>query len=125
MTFGMKGAAVGALYVRAKNESAEHDEAIGELRLQVFNSLKRVTYRRAAKEALGELMAEVIEERAGRKPVRLSDPKNRDLRNEVYVEKMAAKVANRVALGVAVPRGMEMLLTEEVKKDFKAKRILK
>lgn len=124
MTLGFKGAAVGALYVRAKEESAQQDSDIHELRKRVFNSLKRVTYSTAAKEALGELMQEVLDERAGRKPVRLSDPKNRDLRNDVYVEKMAEKVAER-ARGVKVPRGAEFLLSDEVKKDYKARRTLK
>ncbi|MEO8022871.1 hypothetical protein [Polaromonas sp.] len=124
MTLGMKGAVAGALYVRAKEESAQQDADIQELREKVFASLKRVTYRRAAKEALGELMEEVLEELAGRKPVRLSDPKNSELRNHVYVEKMAEKV-DRAALGVKVPRGQEFRLSDEVKAKFKASRQLK
>jgi len=124
MTLGMKGAVVGALYVRAKNESDQQDADINELRNRVFQSHKRMAYRTAAKEALGELMEEVIEERAGRKPVRLSDPKNRDLRNDVYVEKMAAKV-ERSASGVPVPKGEVLLLSDETKKKFKALRTLK
>lgn len=124
MSLGTKGAVAGALYVRAKQESASHDDALTELQMLDFKAIKKLTHRRSAKEALGELMKEVLDERRGRKPVRLSDPKNSELRNDAFVE-IFAKIVAKAAEHIRVPRGMTLLITDEEKQEFKALRSLK
>lgn len=124
MSLGTKGAVAGALYVRAKQESASHDDALTELQMLDFKATRKLIHRRSAKEALGELMQEVLDERRGRKPVRLSDPKNSELRNDEFVE-IFAKIVAEAAEYVRVPRGMTLLISDEEKQEFKALRSLK
>ncbi|MDP3827663.1 MAG: hypothetical protein Q8Q74_14010, partial [Polaromonas sp.] len=64
------------------------------------------------------------DERRGRKPVRLSDPKNSELRNDEYVE-IFARIVAKAAEHIRVPRGMTLLITDEEKQEFKALRGLK
>lgn len=124
MSLGTKGAIAGALYVRAKEESASHDHTLTELQMQSFKATKRLIYSSAAKEALGKLMREIFLERAANKPARMSDPKNRELRNDRYVELFAEIVASS-ASGRRVPRGMTLFVSDEVKREYKALRTIK
>ena len=81
--------------------------------------------RRSAKEALAALQVEILDEIKGRKPVRLSDPNNTELRNSFYVDEMASRVRSN-GFGVPPsPSGERVELDKETIADFKSRRQIK
>lgn len=123
--FGSK--AVQALAMRDMvNESHNRQASIlDDLRQQLFDLNKKMLFRRSAKEALGELVREMLEEIDGRKPIRLSAPDATELRNSFYVDTMAKKVNSNAWPFPPAPDGTRIAMSKELIAEFKAKRQIK
>lgn len=108
------------------NEShASQGAILYQLRMKLFDVRKSKIYRCAAKEALATLVEEIFEEIEGRKPVRFSDPKNTELRNEFYVDTMAKNVKRDSSGRGPAPDGRRLEMSPETIAEFKAKRQIK
>lgn len=108
------------------DESHQRQESvIDDLRRRLFEANKTKVFRRSAKEALGQLVGEIIDEVDGRKPIRLSDPNNTELRNSFYVDTMAEKVKKHAAGLPPAPDGTRIAMDKATIADFKAKRQIK
>lgn len=122
---GMKGALVAKLANHVEESANEQARILRDLRQRLFEANKRVVMRRSAKEALAALQVEILDEIEGRKPVRLSDPKNTELRNSFYVDEMAHRVRSN-GLGVpSSPSGESVQLDKDTIADFKSRRQIK
>lgn len=118
MTFGFKAGAAGVMYSGASNSAEQQSRALDDLKKRVLEAEKRVIYRKAARQAATEVMEEIVDEVRTGKEMRLSDPANVALRNDVYVEKMANHVR------INGDRGTSKM-TPAVKESFKAKKTMK
>lgn len=118
MTFGLKGAAAGVMYASAIARAEDQGRALADLRKRVLEAEKRVIFRKAARQAATEVMEEIVEEIATGKEMRLSDPANVAVRNDVYVEKMDKYV--RLSAGSEKAK-----MTPELKAEFKARKTMK
>lgn len=108
------------------NESHNRQASIlDDLRQQLFDLNKKRVFRKSAKEALGELVFEMLQEIEGRKPVRLSAPDATELRNSFYVDTMAEKVSSHAAGLPRAPGGERIAMSKELIAEFKAKRQIK
>ena len=123
--FGAKTLQAIAMQEVVNDSHARQGEVIDDLRKRLFEANKTKVFRRSAKEALGQLVGEIIDEVDGRKPIRLSDPNNTELRNSFYVDTMAEKVKKHAAGLPPAPDGSRIAMDKETIADFKAKRQIK
>jgi hypothetical protein len=123
--FGSKIHEVLAMRDLVNESHASQGAILDQLRMKLFDAHKTKIYRKSAKEALGMLVAEIFEEIEGRKPVRLSDPKNTELRNEFYVDTMAINVKSHSSGIGPAPDGRRLEMSPETIAEFKAKRQIK
>jgi len=122
---GAKSLMINAALDHIADERDAQAREIRELRERLFKAQKKATFRMAAAEALGELADEIKDEIGGFKPRRLSDPKNQDLRNEFYVDRMQKKVDSESTLNLPAPDGSRIKVTDEMAKDFKSRKQLR
>lgn len=104
---------------------AEQAKILDDLRQRLFEANKKRVFRESAKEALGIMVDEIVKEVAGKKPIRLSDPNNTELRNAFYVDTMADKVERHAAGLPPGPYGERIKMSKETIAEFKAKRQIK
>lgn len=122
---GAKAAAIVAMHQHIADERQDQANELHELRQRLFEAQKKATFREAAKDALAEMADEIKEEIDGYKPRRLSDPANRDLRNDWYVDRMQEKVNSNTYTKPKAPNGARVEISDELAKDFKSRKQLR
>jgi hypothetical protein len=118
---GMKGALVAKLVNHVEDSANDQAKILRDLRQRLFDANKRDVMRQSAKEALATLQGEILDEVAGRKAVRLSDPNNTELRNSFYVDEMARRVESNGAAVPDSPSGESVKLSKEAIAEFKSR----
>ncbi|WP_137921290.1 hypothetical protein [Hydrogenophaga sp. 2FB] len=122
---GNKSLLITAMQDSIDDADASHRREIDKLQQRLHDAQRTAVFRDAAKQALGTLVDEMVDEVKGKKPVRLSDPANRDLRNAFYVDTMAGNVKVLADGRARAPDGTKIEMTPETIAEFKAKRQLK
>lgn len=122
---GAKSAAIVAMHQHIADERQDQANELHALKQRLFEAQKKATFREAAKDALAEMAYEINSEVKGLKPRRLSDPANRDLRNDWYVDRMQEKVSKTIASNPRAADGTKIEITEDLAKDFKSRKQLR
>lgn len=122
---GSKALQVAAMEDFVNRSHADQAQIIDDLRKRLFEANKKRVYRKSAKEALAKMVDEIVDEVAGKRPVRLSDPKNTDLRNAFYVDTMAKQVITNSTGIPPGPHGERIEMDNKTIQEFKAKRQIK
>lgn len=117
---GAKGMMVAQLK-NAVEESADNQARIlRDLRQRLFEASKREVIRRSGKEALVKLQEAMLDEIAGRTPVRLTAPDATALRNEFYIDTWAELVNSNGANVTRSPSGEVVVFPPEKIAELKA-----
>jgi hypothetical protein len=114
------GVAAGLAWANADLKDEQHRRDLEQqrdaLRRNAKTELYQSAFKHAAAEVLDEIVEELKQEQAGSLPRRrMSDPKNTDLRNEVYAE-AAAKNVERLSGGKV---RMSRMSKDRIKNDRK------
>lgn len=122
---GSKALQVAAMEDFVNRSHNDQAKIIDDLRQRLFEANKKRVYRESAKEALAKMVDVIVDEVGGKRPVRLSDPNNTELRNAFYVETMAELVDSNAAGLPRGPNGERITMDKTTIEDFKAKRQIK